>query len=199
MREKFHWLKKDEVAYLVMDQAGGHGSNDAIDEYRRTLKEKYNVEIILQVPRSPYTNVLDLGVWCALQSIVEKQHRGKRCQASALVETVADVWRTTEISRILTNVFDRMKKVLVLIVEAEGKNDLVETKRGKRFRSLDRWHLPPLESAAAAIDDEADAAHIDDDEEEEVEDGGEVWEEGVEEDEEDEVEAIDGFFDPIAM
>ena len=44
-----------------------------------------------------------------------------------------------------------------------------------------------------------DAAHIDHDEEEEVEDGGEVWEEGVEEDKEDEVEAIDGFFDPIAM
>ena len=30
-----------------------------------------------------------------------------------------------------------MNKVLVLIVEAKGKNDLVETKRGKKWASLD--------------------------------------------------------------
>ena len=33
--------------------------------------------------------------------------------------------------------FKRLQKVLVLIIEAKGKNDLVETKRGKKFANLD--------------------------------------------------------------
>lgn len=56
-----------------MDNAGGYGSNNAIDEYVNMLSKKYNIETIFQVPRSPYTNVLDLRVWYALQSRVEKK------------------------------------------------------------------------------------------------------------------------------
>ena len=37
----------------------------------------------------------------------------------------------------ITKVFNRLRNVLVLIVEANGKNDLVETKRGKNFYMLD--------------------------------------------------------------
>ena len=37
----------------------------------------------------------------------------------------------------ITKVFDRLRNILVLIVEAKGKNDLVETKRGKNFYKLD--------------------------------------------------------------
>ena len=37
----------------------------------------------------------------------------------------------------ITRVFNRLHKVLVLIAEAKGKNDLVETKRGKKNTELD--------------------------------------------------------------
>jgi len=56
----------------------------------------------------------------------------------------------------ITRVFDRLQNVLVLIAEAKGKNDLVETKRGKNFYLLD---LPidlstESDSDAPALDDE---------------------------------------------
>ena len=37
----------------------------------------------------------------------------------------------------LTKVYKRLSKVLVLIMEGNGGNDLVETKRGKKFTNLD--------------------------------------------------------------
>lgn len=49
-----------------MDNAGGHGTHEAIRSYTKTLEEDYNIEIIFQIPRSSYTNVLDLGVWMSL-------------------------------------------------------------------------------------------------------------------------------------
>ena len=36
-----------------------------------------------------------------------------------------------------TNIFNRLKNVLIFIVERNGGNELVESKRGKRFRNLD--------------------------------------------------------------
>ena len=92
IREKFHWVPQSEVCYIVMDNAGGHGTDDAIVEYTAKLKNNYNIEIIHQVPRSPYTNLLDLGVWCSLQSHVEKCHYMKRTDVDALVNSVNQAW-----------------------------------------------------------------------------------------------------------
>ena len=36
------------------------------------------------------------------------------------------------LDRSIQNVFNRLKKVLVLIIEGKGSNELVETKRGKQ-------------------------------------------------------------------
>ena len=180
MREKFHWLKKEEEAYLVMDQAGGHGTNKAIKEYTRFLKDEYNITIIHQVPRSPYTNVLDLGVWCALQSRVEKKQRGKRCEKEALAQSVFEVWNSDKLDNMINNVFTRLTKVLVLIIDGEGKNDLVEDKRGKKFKNLDDWKLPPRDEVELAIkkkalenDNIVDMIEDDDDDEDEDEDNEE--------------------------
>lgn len=57
-----------------MDNTGGHDTGDVIKEYITILKDKHNVIVVFQVPRSPYTNLLDLGVWCSLESEVEKTH-----------------------------------------------------------------------------------------------------------------------------
>ena len=101
------------------------------------LDEKFNIETIFQVPRSPYTNALDLGVWCALQSRVETEHYGKRCEVQAQSNTVMETWNQGHLDDMIEKVCKRIQKVLVLIVEGKGKNDLVETKRGKKFADLD--------------------------------------------------------------
>ena len=137
IRRAYHWISRTEKCYLVMDNAGGHGTNEAIKEYVRMLDEKWNVETIFQVPRSPYTNALDLGVWCALQSRVETEHYGKRCEVQALSNTVMETWNQGHLDCMIEKVCNRIQKVLVLIVEGKGKNDLVETKRGKKIADLD--------------------------------------------------------------
>lgn len=45
LHSKFHWVPPSEDIFLVMDNTGGHGSNDAIIQYTNSLKE-YNVKII---------------------------------------------------------------------------------------------------------------------------------------------------------
>ena len=46
MREKYYWVKKETVLYLVIDNAGGHGSNDCVQKYTARLRTEYNIEII---------------------------------------------------------------------------------------------------------------------------------------------------------
>ena len=141
VRKSFSWIPPEENCYIVMDNAGGHGTDDAIVEYTNMLKEKYKIKIIHQVPRSPYTNLLDLGVWMSLQSQVEKEHYMKRTDVDALVNTVKQTWTSqetaTSLNSVIGKVWGRLRNVLVLIVEGKGGNDLVETKRGKKFRNLD--------------------------------------------------------------
>ena len=72
--EAFSWVTNNKPIYLVMDNAGGHSTAGCIDEYVDLLKDKYNVIVRHQEPRSPETNLLDLGVWCSLQSWVDKAH-----------------------------------------------------------------------------------------------------------------------------
>jgi len=119
-----------------MDNAGGHGTDDAIIEYTARLRDVYNIEISHQIPRSPFTNVLDLGVWCALQAAVEKKHFMKRCSIDALVNTVNLTWTDDSLDKSIKNVFLRLEKVICLINEGDGANDLVETKRGVKNKSM---------------------------------------------------------------
>ena len=114
-----------------MDNAGGHENSDAIISYTKTLKDEFNIKIIHQVPRSPYTNVLDLGVWMSLQAAVKRQHYLKRCNANALVNSVMRTWTKGQLDHSITKVFHRLKTVLCNIRQAEGAKDLVEIKRGK--------------------------------------------------------------------
>ena len=63
-----HWTPKETPIYLVMDNAGGHGTKDAIQEYADELKEEHNIVILWQILCLPETNLLDLGIWVSLQS-----------------------------------------------------------------------------------------------------------------------------------
>lgn len=59
IRDAHHWVHPDDLIYLVMDNAGGHGTHDAIEHYVNELLETYKVKIIHQVPRGPEMNLLD--------------------------------------------------------------------------------------------------------------------------------------------
>ena len=55
----------------MIDRADGHCTNDCVQEYTTRLRTEYDIETIQQVPRSLFTNVLDLSMWAALQAAVE--------------------------------------------------------------------------------------------------------------------------------
>jgi hypothetical protein len=57
-----------------MDNARGHGTREAREEYTRQLLENFNIEIIQQSACSPEVNVLDFGICMSFQSHVEHRH-----------------------------------------------------------------------------------------------------------------------------
>ena len=136
IRAAYSWIPISEPCWLVMDNAGGHGTKECIIEYRTVLLTDYNIIILFQIPRSPYTNVLDLGVWMSLQSIVERKHYLKRSTTQALTNTVMDTWQSTDLDTMLTNVFCRLKVVLCNILRGNGGNDKVEEYRGVKHRDI---------------------------------------------------------------
>ena len=139
IRDAHHcWVKWDpqcfqesDVAHLVMDNAGGHGSNEAVEKHTEDLKNKHKIETIQQVPRSPETNVLDLGIWMSLQSAVEKEHRGQKSDANALDKTVMKAWANVASKEAFLNVFGKLPVIHNNIKRSRGGNNLVETRRGK--------------------------------------------------------------------
>lgn len=167
IRNAYSWIGMNCACYIVMDNAGGHGTSSTITEYTQLLLDKYNVILIHQVPRSPYTNLLDLGVWCSLQALVEKEHYMKRTDVYALVNTVVRSWTVrgniVGLDGVIGRVWKRLRNVMVLIVEGKGANDLVEKKRGKKFRNLDLdpEFLGQASAATAAQAPSAATAHAD--------------------------------------
>ena len=101
------------------------------------LKDEYNVICVHQRPRSPATNMLDLGVWMALQSVVEKMHHGQRQELSSLCHTATRAWGELDHIK-LNNVYERWMLVLDLILKDNGGDKYVESNRGKLFRSPSR-------------------------------------------------------------
>eukprot|EP00957_Ditylum_brightwellii_P026231 1984162-Ditylum_brightwellii.AAC.1 len=77
LHEKYYWVPESKTIYLYMDNAGGHGTDETVDWCVKLLKDKYNVKNIHKILRSPETNILDLGIWMAIQSVVERFHVGK--------------------------------------------------------------------------------------------------------------------------
>jgi len=106
IREKFKWVCLVDLFYLVIDNTGGGEARkkDTINHYTDLLTKR-NVIVIFQVPQSPFSNVLDLGVWVSLQATVEKTHHIWRCEVGALVKYVNKTWNTGKLYRIITHVF----------------------------------------------------------------------------------------------
>ena len=130
IRRYFWFLPIFVSIYLIIDNAGGHGSNEAKKEYREFLRDKFNIILIFQIPNSPETNLLDLGVWRALQALVEKMSFRERYDPDVLAATVAQAWIEFS-SEPIEKVYQRWELVLRLICLDQGGNRFVEQFRGK--------------------------------------------------------------------
>ena len=139
LRSTFHWIPRNDVIYLFMDNAGGHGSYDATTRYTSILWTEYRVRVVWQVPRSPETNILDLDIWMSIQAMVTHVHHKCQCHPDTLAQSVCDA-RSNHLSpNAFTNVFNRLRVVLTCIVDDNGGNELVEAKRGKFFEMRHLW------------------------------------------------------------
>ena len=94
------------------------------------------------VPQLPKTNMLDLGIWMSLQSMVEKAHQKKVMQHDKLSKTVMDCFDEIP-KQMLDNVVEWWKQVLYLICIRKGWNELVEQYSGKKGLDMDT-DLPDL-------------------------------------------------------
>lgn len=79
---------------------------------KHILTEKYNIEIIHQVPRSPLTNALDRGVWDQLQSGVQKQYVMIQCSVNALVSYVNTMGNNRSLDKYIQNMFMILEKCM---------------------------------------------------------------------------------------
>ncbi len=107
IRNQLHWIPPEEQIYLIMDNAGRHGTQQARDQYTRQLQHEYNITIIQQSARSPEVNTLDLGVWMSVQSSVDKRHRNRRRDPDGLAETVQEAWNNLQ-EPTITRIFNRI-------------------------------------------------------------------------------------------
>ena len=79
-----HLVPHDIPIFMYLDNAGGHGINSVVVSYVKAMLDEWNVICIHHRSRLPYTNLLDLGVWMALQNVVEKLHSCKRMETKAV-------------------------------------------------------------------------------------------------------------------
>ena len=120
---------------LFMDNAGGHGCINVKKSYEIILCEQYNILVFWQVANSPESNLLDLGAWMALQSVVEKKHRMLMLNKDVLANTVEAAFLCLD-DAVITHIHERWLKVLDLIIKDNGNNDLVESDRGLKHNPL---------------------------------------------------------------
>ena len=131
IRSSYHWVPMEDPIFLYLDNAGGHGTKMVVAAYVKMLADDFNVICIHQCPRSPATNMLDLGAWMAMQSVVEKEHYGLRKNPDALWRTMQRAWEIL-LPQKLANIYARWKLILDLIIEDKGGDRLIESRRGKK-------------------------------------------------------------------
>ena len=89
-------MPRDKEINLYLDNADGHGTEEAVEMYVNNLARNHNLICVHQRPRSPESNMLDLGVWMAFQNVVEQQHIGCMKEANCLTRTVDAAWTGLE-------------------------------------------------------------------------------------------------------
>ena len=142
IRSKMKWVPKTDPIHLFIDNTGGHGTNDGKDKYEAILKDKYNTILEWQVPNSPETNMLDLGAWMTIQSMVEELHQQQLMNKDALADAVMQAFVEFDERIKLAVIAACWELILDLILEDNSGNDLIEMKRGMLMKMLLGKRLP---------------------------------------------------------
>lgn len=81
--------------------------------------------------------MLDLGIWMALQSMVEMINHNQKQELNTLCNTVMKAWDELEMVK-LSNVYERQKLILDLILKGNDSDKFIEAERGKLFKEPSR-------------------------------------------------------------
>ena len=140
IRESYKWINEKKIIYLVIDNAGGHGTTEAKKEYMKILMNEFCIQVIWQIANSPDSNMLDLGAWMSIQSQVESIHRQLVMQNDVLAGSVEEAFENLS-EQMLHNIYERWVLVLDLMIRDEGGNKLVEKCRRKDDKVEDFVHI----------------------------------------------------------
>jgi hypothetical protein len=125
-------------AVIQFDNASAHGGGRG-DIQKKTIRpldrwaanEHKNVNFRAQSPRSPETNLMDLGVWTAFQSFLNKarvmpesnENKGTfRERFGRLIPEVLEKWKRTKSMTVMESIHAGLKTKLEQIVELKGGN-----------------------------------------------------------------------------
>ena len=97
----------------------------------------------------------------------------KRCNNNTLVRSICHTWNFGKLNNLIIKVFNRLEKVLYLINEGQGSNDLVESKCGLKCEVFKFDHLKNIWYQKEALYGSVDHT-IADNNVENDDDGGEV-------------------------
>lgn len=92
-------------------------NNPELDDSGR--QDGWRIQMRCRPARSPGMNVLDLGLFSALQSI---QYRQESCTLEGLIDAVNHAWNQIP-SQTIDDVFLTLQKVLECVILHEGGND----------------------------------------------------------------------------
>jgi hypothetical protein len=154
IRSAYHWLDFDTPIYLFIDNAGGHGTVGAKEEYEQILLTNWNVKIFWQPPNSPEVNQLDLDTWMSIQSDVENLHKERHMKVNVLAKSVEEVFRHYDSYEHIMNIDKKWKLNMQLILLGKGGNDLIECKRGKKSSFDDLPMVPDFDGSSECEDSE---------------------------------------------
>ena len=121
-----------------------------------------------QVPNSPEMNMLDLGAWMSIQSLVETKHRSLVMRNDVLADTVEEAFNELS-SDVLGRVHNRWLKVLDLIIAKGGENTNIDKFRGKKEIRLPLINELAFDSTNSTEQDQEDTNSVASTEEEDDE------------------------------
>jgi len=170
IRKAYARVPPDTIIYLQFDNAGGHGSDKAIEEYKAMMMELFKIECVFQSPQSPDFNALDLGVWMTIQAAVSKLTRQQRMSIQVLTTCVEQAWKDLHPDKIL-NITNYVRTAMEECLKCDGGNERSEymrtSKAGKNYSAA---------TYAGMTEEKVEEEEEEEEEEEgaEVEEGDEV-------------------------
>jgi hypothetical protein len=82
------WVNFITAIYLSIDNAGGHETIGAKEEYEQIFLTNWNIKMFWQLPNSPEVNQPDLGTCMSIQHDVEELHENRHMKVNVLAKSI---------------------------------------------------------------------------------------------------------------